>query len=876
VSVSARFGEFFEQATGRKPYPWQCELVERVAARGVWPDICAPTGAGKSAVIEAHVFLVGEHRLGHLVARPPRRMVLVSPRRALVDDQYDRACSLAERLAGAAREQGNTVLQEIARALLSLQTSQPPARLPFLAWSLRGGMVPDNGWRLEPAACQVICATPQMWGSRLLFRGYGASRSSRNLEAGLLGHDAVVVVDEAHLHPRLIDSARVVAAAASDSRRLQVVAMSATQRPAVGQLGLQAADLDDHELAVRVQACKRVEVVEVDGWGRELQKALVRCAVTALGGRNGHGTVGVFVNDVPSALGVADQLRRMGHVVEVVCGRMRGADLADLRKRRPGLLTPEGDAEVQFLISTQSLEVGVDLDLPAMISVIAPAAALAQRAGRLNRSGRHAGAVFTVVVPSKLDEAANRDGAGPYATEELQDALPWLQGLGGSITPLSVSSSELPASPRPLLPALRTVELETLAMSSDRHSADPDADFYLLDPSEETPEVGVVARRHLDLDPTVVAAALTACPPREHELASLPWSREKTSTLGRVLEKVGEQAWVIRQGDGSEMAEPFRAEAYPRPGDVIVVPHGAAICTAGVVGMRERRTDGDPLNEVLEQSPASTGRDWVLPIPAAVIEPILTDDPVVGTRAGRRKLADVVAQYGDTDCAYRLRTHARLADLEVTWCGGEPGVDTGLLVVREMVARTSDIQRTVPERLVGLEEHQLAVERRLACILEALVANDERLPADALLLAAREHDQGKRHPRFQARMGAREELLAKPRPGYRPDRGDGWRHEQLSAAYAARASGGDALTVALVGSHHGRGRPLFDRVAPEVIDDWEGCESAVRDWVWRLFGDCGEYEILRQQAQRRFGIYGLAWLEALLRCADMQVSREGS
>jgi CRISPR-associated endonuclease/helicase Cas3 len=143
------------------------------------------------------------------------------------------------------------------------------------------------------------------------------------------------------------------------------------------------------------------------------------------------------------------------------------------------------------------------------------------------------------------------------------------------------------------------------------------------------------------------------------------------------------------------------------------------------------------------------------------------------------------------------------------------------------------------------------------------------------VLAARTHDDGKRHPRFQRRMGAGEIALAKPAPGHRPDRGDGWRHEQLSAAYAAAASEGDALVVALVGAHHGAGRPLFDRRAEELLDGWSECPEDVRAWVDRLFGPLGRYELLRERAQRELGVHGLAWLEALLRCADMQISREG-
>lgn len=57
----------------------------------------------------------------------------------------------------------------------------------------------------------MICATPDMFGSRLLFRGYGTSRTMRSMEAGLLAYDTVLIVDEAHLSQQLLKTAQQVA-----------------------------------------------------------------------------------------------------------------------------------------------------------------------------------------------------------------------------------------------------------------------------------------------------------------------------------------------------------------------------------------------------------------------------------------------------------------------------------------------------------------------------------------------------------------------------------------------------------------------------------------------------------------------------------------
>jgi CRISPR-associated endonuclease/helicase Cas3 len=861
VNLAQRFSAFFAAANdGIAPYPWQVELVERVAAAGAWPHIAAPTGAGKSSVIDVHVFLVAEHAAGALAIRPPRRLALVSPRRVLVDDQYERARRLAA-LLGAAP--GDGPLARTATALGTLLTSETdePNGSPLLVWRLRGGVRAETGWRVEPAACQIICTTPQMWGSRLLLRGYGASRSSRNLESGLMSHDTVAVIDEAHLHERLVDTATRVAGYSRGPALLQVAAMSATSLRRAGQLTLSDADLADPALAQRVDATKHVAQVAAADFGRP-EVELVAAAQSAAG----RGTVGVFVNEVATALSVAGALGGGDATVELVCGRLRPADLERLRQRRPRLLTPAGDPEVDFLVSTQSLEVGVDLDLPAMVSMLAPASALAQRAGRLNRSGRWEESTLTVVVPADPDAIAR---SGPYDGTQLKTGLEWLDGLGGSIAPRRVADAGLPETPRPPLPGLRRVDLETLAMTSDVLAAEPDPELYLQDPQDTFAEVGIAARHHLDLPDRVVAAMLRACPPRAHEIATMTINKD----LERVLAVVRSDAWLVQNASG-DLTCARLGDHTPGNGDVIVVASGAPICTSGVVGLRQAKGATGGLDDVLEASPPDAPRDHVIALPGQLVAEIVAADPALGTRAGRNALAEALLDAGASELATVMRRHRRLADLRVTWCDSEDA--TGLLVVSDMRRRAAQTPAIVPEGPITLHHHQAAVAARMDKILAALRLDSSELDGEPLRAAARWHDEGKQHPRFQQRMGANGTPLAKPRPGHRPDHGDGWRHEQLSAAFAAASTDGDPLTVTLVAAHHGKGRPLFDRDDAGLLDAWPQCPPDAEAWVTRLFGPAGTYELLRAQTEQTYGVHGLAWREALVRAADMQVSREGS
>ncbi|MDT1847936.1 hypothetical protein FPK55_26245, partial [Acinetobacter baumannii] len=66
-------------------------------------------------------------------------------------------------------------------------------------------------------------------------------------------------------------------------------------------------------------------------------------------------------------------------------------------------------------MATQAIEVGLDLDFGFLITDIASGSALAQRAGRLNRTGARESAPVHVLCPS-ADPTAKT--AAPY---EVQD-----------------------------------------------------------------------------------------------------------------------------------------------------------------------------------------------------------------------------------------------------------------------------------------------------------------------------------------------------------------------------------------------------------------------------------------------------------------------
>ena len=83
---------------------------------------------------------------------------------------------------------------------------------------------------------------------------------------------------------------------------------------------------------------------------------------------------------------------------------------------------------------------------------------------------------------------------------------------------------------------------------------------------------------------------------------------------------------------------------------------------------------------------------------------------------------------------------------------------------------------------------------------------------------------------------------------------------------------GPLLVARLAGTSHGYGRSGFPHSSSGLRHDDD--DGAWRDRAAMLF-DEGGWDELIEVTQARYGVWGCAYLEALLRAADCQVSGEG-
>ena len=962
------FAEFFgELHDGHRPFAWQERLLDEVLHAGRWPScVVAPTGAGKTAIIDVHVFALALAAAGK-GPMLPRRLAMVVDRRVLVDDQYSYAQTLARRLLAPSTGDEVPVLARIRELLWTARSPDPERRAqespdevsPLVVGRLRGGAPPSLTWRDHPTAAAVICATPDMWGSRLLFRGYGSSSLAWPREAGLLAVDSVVVVDEAHLARQLLCTARRVAELAQVAERgfvgraLQVVETTATPAASANTggvrttVGVEVVDLDDELLSRRLTRPKPLTLRPAKDWDStkptaKVTSVLADAVVELLGAQQaevGPGdatrTVGCFVNTVVRAVAVAQELRRReigGRPIRVVmvCGQVRPVDVDRLAEKHPGLLGPAGNPDVDVLVSTQSLEVGVDLDLAALVTELASGSALAQRAGRVNRRGLRADGRIVVVVPdgaapdgdSSAAPIPDRARSGPYGAPELRAALTWL--VGRATEPAGLAPWQVRADPPPAASARRTLyqrpELAQAwhwARTSDHLAAEPELDLWLAEDFAQDTSVGFVVRDDLPADPTDARTLIRELPPRRHEVFSVPF-RTARAVLGAARAETGLAAVRVRGEDieplGWRVAQDRGAGEQPRlrPGDIVVLDSAVELFTASdagfsppvvvpidVEGAPPNRWGADDVLEAQAELPAEIwagrrvggvvrrielGRAPEQPHLAALVSTLRgangPPSPEEERQAVRECLADDPTPTPMAAAAAELLASSPLrTEVVIQYVDDEP---VRVLVIDRRRAGADEGLRQVwtPKGLeVTLEAHQQAVADR-AAMLAGHLGLEQQL-VDALALAGAHHDDGKRDLRFQRRLGASGGiLLAKSRAGTTAQQArhndrlsglpGGWRHEQLSVVECwepIQSSGDPELVARLVGTSHGYGRSGFPHAAHELLQP----AGPVAQQLFQL----GGWDDLIEATQLRYGVWGCAFMEAVLRAADGQVSQEG-
>lgn len=907
------------------PFPWQEELLGRFCNGMLESSLDIPTGLGKTAVIA--IWLVARARGAVL----PRRLVYVVDRRAVVDQATDvamelrrwvdrtpdvkRALGLERRslpistLRGQYVDNKDWLDDPSSPAIIVGTVDMVGSRLLFEGYGVSRKMRPYHAGLLGVDSLLVLDEAHLVPPFEKLLEAIAAGLAM----FGARGKELRMLIPAFNL-----------------------LSLSATGRtPVSTPFGLHDADLVHPVVRRRLDAPKLLRVVSGPDDNTNLADALAEAAwrLTDSGQRALRIIVFSDKREMTTAAKAAVEKLAKGDgkagrpAVEVDTELFVGGRRVFERERAAGWLKARGfiagstveRTRAVFVFATSAGEVGVDLDADHMVSDVVAWERMVQRLGRVNRRGEGQAQVIIVKEPpsnealgaltkarhelSITDLRLIADAEQKDAVLQLVSRLP-SSGEGGydaspgALRALKLSAPSDPkvlsllttaTTPAPLRPAVSRALVDSWSMTSlEKHTGRPEITPWLRGWTDDAPQTAVAWRRYLPVPLNGIGTRkrieefFDAAPPHASEMLEtetfrvLRWLEARarkllapatatpvdgTNSADRAPLRKGDVVAILLTPAGDLKQAPLRLEDLDFSGDTDARDakrrrEGIERLLMGATLVLDARLGGllgdGLLDHEIEDLPrtADDGSPWL-----TAATPMAGDDPAVPLVRFRVRVVNA-----DRDGEPEWRESFRLA-IE----SSDEGEPLRYLIVENSASE----ERRSTGRPQVVDEHHAWVERRARDLAVSL-----RLPSeyvDLLAIAARLHDEGKRAARWQRAFNAADDGCdyAKTRGPINFALLDGYRHEFGSLLSALKDPRVDALphdlqdlALHLIAAHHGFARPVIGtsgcgEAPPSVL------EQRAREVALRF-----------ARLQERWGPWGLAWWESLIRAADQQASRE--
>ncbi len=868
------FSESFEALTDFKPFPWQEALYKRFMANDI-PSSCAiPTGLGKTNVIAIWLIAYANG------ANVPRRLVYVVNRRTVVDQTTEEAVTLRNNC------------KKIGIEYLAIST-------------LRGQFADNREWSADPSRPAIICGTVDMIGSRLLFSGYGCGFKTKPMHAGFLGQDALLIHDEAHLEPafqKLIDSIQ------EEQRngekvdhnlwpKLNVMALSATTRtdqeniPIPFELTKDEQNPPDvlpypltepiHHVWCRLKAKKRIQLKSTTP-----KNIADEIAKRALEYKNSQCAVVIYVQTIEDLNKIYSFLEKKisSDRVQQLTGTMRGKERDEMIQRPifKRFLKGAEEGETVYLVCTSAGEVGIDITANHMICDLMPFDNMVQRFGRVHRYGvpiEHE-ACIDVFYPDTFDD---KDALAPRRKKTLE----LLKSLNGDVSPLAlmtklVANEKKDAfSPTPTILPATDILFDAWAMTTIRGKMPgrPPVEPYLHGIREwEPPETHVAWREEIEILNDELLKRykpedlLEDYPLKPHELL-----RDRSDRVFDNLQILAEKypndlVWTVNEHNqvnpkslGQLLLKDQKSRLKPaeiKKNVISQIRNTTIILPPSIGGLTKDGTlNGNTI--YIESTKYDISDEWYNEKEQHRRIREWSDSRIDELPQGMR-LIRTIDTNPDAD---EIETSEAETDRNHFWHW----------YIRPHSA-DDDLTKT-STKPVPLEIHINDVKRRMNNIIEEI-----NLPPElkqALIVAARFHDLGKKREYWQRSIGnpnpsdwyaksGKRWITREICPNYRHEFGsllDIFDSKQEFSIEINQCSNEmKEVVLHLIAAHHGFARPHFPNENAYDPNHPESESNRVATEVIQRFA----------RLQRKYGRWGLAYLESLLRAADYAASADPS
>lgn len=782
------YKDFFSEATGNEPYPYQEAFHQRELSS--FSTLTAPTGAGKTETFTCD-WLYGRVCS---IKDTPTKLVITSPLKTLVEQTYERVSAIVENL--------------------NLENR-------ISVYLLMGGKV-ENEWEGDLSREIILIATQDQILSRQLNRGYCLNKTKWPIHFAALNNDCRIVVDETQLQGVGYKTAFYLQRFRDKFGcygKTQLILCSATLDTSfIDRVKAEQKKLNENKTEIKVVSCSLGD----DDFNHsqlakrlKKSKALFKAKTVWLGESNSQ-----FINSLKEEIlehHVADSLtlvilNRVESVQKLYqslqgCLDERATQVSSetsddapslelkllhgtFRKGDRSKLVEDLINFKGIIIATQCVEAGIDLDAKLLFTQLCPWSSFVQRCGRAGRKGlQDEVKIFWINHSSN-----NKYHASPYESDELQKSRSLIKRLKDA------SIENLLAQPLP--PQITNCDnLSAKVLKQLFHTQ--------LEDSDRDPDFGEYIREAINNNVYIAWRNFSGAPSpnwqiQEIEVCSVP--------IGKIR-KFSATGWQYNPYNASEETWPPISTDTVSAGSTILFP-----CSVGGYSAKL----------------GFTGNVEDIPTELEITLPQVND------KSDRSSF---------NSCQVTLKQHS-------------------LDVAKEMEQLAERLKPVLP---AGFKEYLVEI--------------------------AQWHDVGKAHEIFQETIGGnRDFLLAKsPQVSRRRHRRRGFRHE-LASAIAALIEGKHFIFAYLVCCHHGKVRTkLLKDVHLDKYSDFLNLEYyGVREGdvlpVMDLGSPINRINSLTLSYQRNdtnlhpdiwwkrecqvliddpnLGIFRLAYLETLIRCAD--------
>lgn len=920
--LSTDFAVAFQQLTGLAPFPWQEDLYRRFISddtSGRIPSVCRiPTGLGKTSLI-AVWWIARQHG-----ASLPRRLVYVVNRRTVVDQttsEVERIWQKMHALDGGEHFAISTLRGQYADNRQWLANPSRPAvicgtvdmigsrllfsgyRIGFKSRPLHAGFLGQDALivhdeaHLEPAF-QKLLETIQdeqqkererngdlPWpGMHVMALSATARSNAKNVNSE--GHQPFELTRKENSPPNVIPE------------------------PPTEPI---------HHVWRRLKAKKTLRLHACDD---EKKKLAVDVVERALQYKDSGKAILVFLRTVEDAMSTIGSLEsEFPGQVAPLTGTMRGYERDRLVQGNPvfARFMPESDRPKNitlakgtvYLVCTSAGEVGVNLSADHMVCDLTTFDSMTQRLGRVNRFGDHNDAGVDVVHPNP----DSFDEKHPLALAR-KATLALLKHLHGDASPKALG--ELPAdsciaafSPEPSILPATDILFDAWALTTilDKLPGRPPVAPYLHGVAEWEPKRTNVAWRdevELITDELIEREGgnfprelLADYPLKPHELLSDRSDRvygalqtliaepskslkgeKHQAALDRAQKNTQTHVWLIDES-GSVMVTTLgklldddkkRVIAWLEDSTVLLAPSVGGL-SEGMLDPMSSDADDVADHWLDENNQPRRQRVWDDAPPPTYEDNGSTKLMALIRTIDLNPLSDEIAE-PNQEGELEREVASELESNQIS------NSRQGRFWHWFARPRDTEDATRASSRPITWDHHTHDVVTRTTEIVQELDLSEDL--EQAIILAAELHDLGKQRIIWQRSIGNPNPSDWHAKPG-KPTHGARWRPRHLSnyrhefgslldveeehaAKLAALSDEMRDVVLHLIASHHGYARPHFP---PEAYDheryDTQQNQHAAHDAMRRY-----------ARLQRRYGRWGLAYLESLLRAADWAASAEPS